>query len=495
MKYTTSDKLLAYMTLLSGLVISIVAIWYSVAGLAAIFAAAAVPIIIMGVVLEVSKLVATVWLKWNWRRAPWHIKSYLIAAISVLMLITSMGIFGFLSKAHLDQAVPTGDVASQVMLIDEKINNERETIANARTLLGQLDKAVSDISATPDREVGGRVVSSAERALQVRRQQARDRASLTKTIEDAQSRIVKLQEEKAPIASQLRAVEAEVGPIKYVAALIYGDNPDANLLERAVRWVIIIIVLVFDPLAVTLLLASQYSFQWFRQEKQESLKLNETTSVDDEPEPESTGYVSGPWPFVVDQDNIDTSKKIDDELDFDKINAEIADLTPEVDVDQIIDTAPHENEKSKEPSLEDWNKMVAEAERAVDEERELEDHEILSEAAENEKEAMQHWKSDHPDSSLKHQRKLLEKGIISQLPWENYLRAEPDFSDDEAAEEAAKWALEQIDESKKKDSDVDGKNRSTTDQEKPRTLTGYVQNAEQNDSTIWQRVKKAKDND
>jgi hypothetical protein len=139
--------------------------------------------------------------------------------------------------------------------------------------------------------------------------------------------------------------------------------------------------------------------------------------------------------------------------------------------------------------------MVAEAERAVDEERELEDHEILSEAAENEKEAMHQWKSDHPDSSLKHQRKLLEKGIIDQLPWENYLRAEPDFSDDEAAEEAAKWALEQIDESKKKDSDMDGKNRSTTDQEKPRTLTGYVQNAEQNDSTIWQRVKKAKDND
>jgi len=260
---------LAYLTFFSGIAISVVAIYYSVLGLASIFAAAVIPIIIMGTILEVSKLVTAWWLKANWHRAPWSMKIYLTIAVITLMLITSMGIFGFLSKAHTDQAVPLGDTASQVAFIDEKINNERETISNARSLIKQLDDAVIGIQSGDGREIkqrdgSVRTQSASEYALQVRRSQANDRAALTKTIEEAQSRIVKLQEEKAPIASQLRAVEAEVGPIKYIAKLIYGDNPDQNILEKAVVWVIIIIVLVFDPLAVLLLLASQMSFQWAR---------------------------------------------------------------------------------------------------------------------------------------------------------------------------------------------------------------------------------------
>lgn len=136
-----------------------------------------------------------------------------------------------------------------------------------------MDAAVNGVIATGDQEVklrdgSTRVNSAAERSLQIRRSQAKDRAALTKQIDEAQSRIVKLQEEKAPIAADLRKVEAEVGPIKYIAALIYGDDPDTNTLERAVRWVIIIIVAVFDPLAVMLLLASQYSFAWFRQQRE-----------------------------------------------------------------------------------------------------------------------------------------------------------------------------------------------------------------------------------
>jgi hypothetical protein len=459
---TISNKHLAYMTLVMGLIISVVAIWYSVAGLAAIFAGAAIPIIIMGVVLEVSKLVATIWLKWNWKQAPWHLKTYLISAIAVLMLITSMGIFGFLSKAHLDQAVPAGEVSAQVSLIDEKINNERETIANARTLLGQLDKAVTDISSAPDREVNGRTVSSAERALQVRRQQARDRAALTKTIEEAQARIVKLQEEKAPIASQLRAVEAEVGPIKYVAALIYGDNPDANLLEKAVRWVIIIIVLVFDPLAVALLLSSQYSFQWSRKEQLEKETITNTITekVEEEPlkepEPVDTGYVYAPWPFTVDEE---TKSKVSGDLtsparfglekiekkqaDIDEANSIVSEIPPEVDVDVIIDSA---------------------------EEVIKHDDEIIESSYGEEKEAMKQWKIDHPDDSLKHQRKLYEMKLIDRLPWDNYLKAKADFINDDAAEEAAKWALEQVE-------------KSST----------YQQNAEQGESTIWKKLKEKKD--
>jgi hypothetical protein len=263
---------LAYLTFLTGIAISAVAIYYSVLGLAAIFAAAVVPIIIMGTILEVSKLVTAWWLKANWHRAPWSIKIYLTIAVMVLMLITSMGIFGFLSKAHTDQAVPLGDTAAKVAFIDEKINNERETIASARNLIKQLDDAVIGIQSGEGREIRNRdgttrIENPAERALAVRRSQARDRTALSQTIDEAQARIVALQEEKAPIASQLRAVEAEVGPIKYIAKLIYGDDPDKNLLEKAVVWVIIVIVLVFDPLAVLLLLASQMSFNWNRKEK------------------------------------------------------------------------------------------------------------------------------------------------------------------------------------------------------------------------------------
>jgi hypothetical protein len=254
--------ILTWLMLAVALALSAVAAFYSIVGLTAIFAAAVIPIVIMGTILEVAKLVVTVWLHEYWNRVKLSMKLYLVPAVIILMIITSMGIFGYLSKAHLDQIVPTGDVQAQVALIDEKITNERDTIANARTLLGQLDKAVTDIGSAPDREVNGRVISSAERALQVRRQQANDRANLTRTIEQAQQRIVTLQEQKAPFAKELRKVEAEVGPIKYIAALIYGDNPDANLLEKAVRWVIIILVIVFDPLAIMMLLAATESRRW-----------------------------------------------------------------------------------------------------------------------------------------------------------------------------------------------------------------------------------------
>ena len=169
--------ILTYLMLIVALMLSAVAAFYSIVGLTAIFAAAVIPIIIMGTILEAAKLVVTVWLHEYWSQVKLTMKLYLVPAVFILMVITSMGIFGFLSKAHLDQTVPTGDVQAQVALIDEKINNERDTIANARTLLGQLDRAVTDIGSAPDREVNGRVISSAERALQVRRQQAGDRAT------------------------------------------------------------------------------------------------------------------------------------------------------------------------------------------------------------------------------------------------------------------------------------------------------------------------------
>jgi hypothetical protein len=252
-----------YLLLLIALTISAVAAFYSIAGLTAIFAAAFWPIVIMGSVLELGKVVTTVWLHKYWDRAALQFKLYLVPAIGILMLITSMGIFGFLSKAHLDQAIPAGDISSQVQIFDDKIKTERDNIEAARKALKQMDAQVDEkLSRTTDDR-------GAERAVQIRRTQAKERTNLQNEISSAQKKISALQEQRAPVASQARKVEAEVGPIKYIAALIYGDNPDANLLEKAVRWVIILIVLVFDPLALVLILAADQTFAWHRPKRKD----------------------------------------------------------------------------------------------------------------------------------------------------------------------------------------------------------------------------------
>ena len=235
--------------------LSCIAAWYSIAGLTAIFAAAVVPIIIMGGILEVSKLVVASWLYRNWEEVPAMFKYYFTVAIIILMMITSMGIFGFLSKAHLDQAVPAGDITAQVTMFDDKIKSERDNIDAARKALKQMDAQVDEKLARTTDDRG------AERAVQIRRNQASERKKLQNEITISQKSIITLQEQKAPVASQARKVEAEVGPIKYIAALIYGDTLDQNMLEKAVRWVIIMIVLVFDPLAVLMLVAVNWSLK------------------------------------------------------------------------------------------------------------------------------------------------------------------------------------------------------------------------------------------
>jgi len=244
------------LTLLVALSLSSVAAWYSIIGLTAIFAGAVIPVIIMGSILEVGKITTTVWLRKYWDRAGWLLKLYLVPAVIALALLTSMGIFGFLSKAHMDQGITSGDVQAKLSLYDEKIKTQRENIELARKALTQMDNQVDQRLSRGDSE------NSAERAVQIRRQQAGERSKLQKDIGDAQQEIQKLNEERAPIAAENRKVEAEVGPIKYIAALIYGDNADNNMLESAVRWVIILLVIVFDPLAIALVLAANASKEW-----------------------------------------------------------------------------------------------------------------------------------------------------------------------------------------------------------------------------------------
>ncbi len=248
------NRSLAYLSLFTGLSISAVAIYYSVAGLIAIFSASPIPIIIMGVVLEIGKLVATIWLKQNWSESPRAIKVYLMSAIILLMLITSMGIFGFLSKAHSDQGLMISSYTSKLLEYDEKIKFTQENIENKRRELKQMDEAVDQIMARSQDQAG------ASKSVALRKSQQKSRDRISKEIEAEQKKISELNTEAAPLREKVRSVEAEIGPIKYIANFIYGDTEE-KILEKSVSWVIILLILVFDPLAIVLLLASQYSFQ------------------------------------------------------------------------------------------------------------------------------------------------------------------------------------------------------------------------------------------
>ena len=414
MRYQTSDKLIAWLTLFSGLTISAVAIYYSVAGLVAIFSAAVIPIIVMGVALEISKLSATVWLKQNWTRAPNFIRGYLLAAIAILMLITSMGIFGFLSKAHSDQSLVSGDVQSKIAVYDEKIKTAKDNIDANRKALKQMDEAVDQVMGRSSDEKG------ADKAVALRRSQQKERARLQSEIAAEQKIVASVSEERAPIAAEVRKVEAEVGPIKYIANFIYGDNPDANILEKAVTWVIIIIVIVFDPLAVILLLASQYSFQWFRKQEEDSefqtleehlreveesvndVFADELANTDKTPEelmgefpkeklhedPHPVGWM---YPKYANLQDYKVGDADDEEFDVEAHARTHVPAQEQKETDIVDDIG-----------IDQWNKMLEEAEQ-----------EII-----REKEAKRIWKEQNPDDTLKHQERLKEEGVIDKLPWE-----------------------------------------------------------------------------
>lgn len=245
--------------LATALMLSAIAAFYSIVGLVAIFSAMPIPIIIMGGSLEIAKIVTTVFLHNNWKRLSILYKMYLVPAVVTLMLLTSLGIFGLLSKAHSDQSLISGDSLARVAIFDEKIRTAKDNIDVNRKALKQMDEAVDQVMGRSTSETG------ADKAVAIRRAQAKERVRLQSEIASEQKVIAALGQEAAPLRAEFRKVESEVGPIKYIAALIYGDNPDSNLLERAVRWMIILIVLVFDPLALTLILAANKQFEWARQ--------------------------------------------------------------------------------------------------------------------------------------------------------------------------------------------------------------------------------------
>jgi len=249
---------LTILTFLSAISISVIAAGYSIIGLATLFAGAVVPIIAMGTALEIGKLVAASWLYQNWRSdVPRLLKTYLFSSIIVLIFITSMGIFGFLSKAHLDQVQPTSGNQLSIDSYNRQINQQQVIIARAEKTLNQLDKA---LDVYIDKEY-------VTRGLKERNKQKEERDLLNKTINEATSKILELNKAKNTIELDQLKIEAEVGPLKYVAELIYGDEAK-NHFDSAVRIVILILIFVFDPLAVLLLIAANISLRQWKSKKE-----------------------------------------------------------------------------------------------------------------------------------------------------------------------------------------------------------------------------------
>ena len=449
-----------YLTLFTALILSMSAAVYSILGLTAIFASAFWPIVVLGGSLEFGKIVTTLWLHKYWTRAELQYKLYLCSAVVILMVLTSMGVFGFLSKAHLDQAVPSGDIQAQVQIFDDKIQTQKDNIKTARSALTQMDSAVDQIMGRSQDEKG------ADKAVAIRRSQARERTALQNDISKAQTEITKLQEQRAPVASQARQVEAEVGPIKYIAALIYGDNPEANILEKAVRWVIILIVIVFDPLALTLLLAATKTFEWERginilSPGKRDDEVDKNKNVEGwftrakerarfwdkkrEEQYETPSTFTAPAvdhlePVVENQTNTAAENEYFEPI-APKYEPDTGPITDE-QFEQIEQLAPQENKKKNVLSSLDamWSRATSvfkkdpEAEHAPVEsqiidtplvkEAPTDDHEDGTTDAE--KEAQRAWKTANPGDTIKKHRSLYDAGHITDLPW-NHPDYHPDY--------------------------------------------------------------------
>ena len=473
--------LFGLITFLTAITISGVAIYYSVAGLVAIFAAAAVPIIIMGTALEVGKLVTAVWLHKNWKRAAWWLKTYLSIAVVVLMLITSMGIFGFLSKAHVDQNLSSDTVVQRIEIIDNKVKAEEGYIIRQKDVLVRLtgqstgtndrfnqDIAIeqkkiddaykrlevldADVEAFTSRNKGFGGTGRVKQGLKLREEQRpeRDRinAQITqaqeninklraqinnqlnantveiKTIEknifDAQGRIETLILEQEPLKSQLMKLESEVGPIRYIAEFVYGEEADRNLLEEAVRWVIITIIFVFDPLAVLLLIASQYTFRWRyidkHGEEPTAPKTPPAPTIPPAPvkpvEPQPTGGQS--LSKIVEQQKDVQAKSKPIKL------SDIAEKKP-------VTTKPSEEKTTHEMLMEGFEKeqKEREAEEQLEEFKKREEQEaedlrrVAYDAKEEEWQKVKTvWKEANPHDTIHRHKDLYIKGMIDELPWE-----------------------------------------------------------------------------
>ena len=612
-KYNT--MFLGILTLITALSISAVAIYYSVAGLVAIFAAAALPIMIMGGVLEVGKLVTAVWLHRYWKQATWWLRTYLATAVVVLMLITSMGIFGFLSKAHIEQTSASEENIARVETlqseidrqlgivgraenrirqletsgtsvdtnVQNQIDKEQERIdkaferiqpaideqnaiiagvtklfqdeldkidAEIETLQGYIDngetkKAQQMIGASADGIFGKNTAEKigdwqdekqAERAewltkiqeaansptvkaardeIQRLRKSAEDQVAnsqalierlrsqlanadnaeeIQKSIDEqnervrtASSEIDRLTEEKIALESEYRKLEAEVGPIKYIAEFIYGETADKNMLEEAVRWVIMIIIFVFDPLAVLLLIASQYTFEYARRKEQNEIieedlfrqyeqaraqkivenpgftvstpeEVKEEENADDVQSNEDSNNESrtnGQDTWDGDDLHLQEDNLADNESTVDTVNEESVSAGETVEEDAGPSSDDTEVIEKKDSSLKTEESTEQLKQQRTKELEEQEDDITWSDAKTQ-------WKDENPGAKLKFFKNLYVEGKIDELPWAKY-HPSKNFITKEGSVQKTK-----------------------------ETKEGYIQNEEQSDGSLWTEVQKKK---
>lgn len=255
-----------YLTLITAISIATVAAYFSIIGLASIFSGAFISVVVMASTLEIGKLVAATWLHLEWKSTGWFTRTYLTFAVIVLMFITSMGIFGYLSKAHMEQSVSDGGINElQISNLERQIARQQSIVTDAETVLSQLDQQVS-VLIEYDR------IRGPAGSIAVRESQSDERQTLNETIDAAYIRIEELQENLFVFKQDELALEIEVGPLKYISELIYGEDAE-NYLDQAVRLVIILIVSVFDPLAIILLILSVKAVR----SSEESIKKKRST--------------------------------------------------------------------------------------------------------------------------------------------------------------------------------------------------------------------------
>ena len=573
---------LAVLTMITALTISAVAIYYSVAGLVAIFAAAALPIMVMGGVLEVGKLVTAVWLHRHWERATWWLKTYLSLAVVVLMLITSMGIFGFLSKAHIEQTSAsqesvaqverlTVEIARQNGIIDRaedqiakletsgtgndaniqsQIDKEQERIDNAyvriQPAIDEQNKIIADVTALFQKELdrideelatlqgyidagdirkaqgmvgtatdgaygpktaaaftawqdakraernewlqkiqqaaNSPTVKAARDEIARLRNSAEDQIAQSNTlinrlrnqlgstenaqdidaqvdeqqlrIKTANAEIDKLTEEKYALEAEYRKLEAEVGPVKYIAEFVYGEQADTNLLEEAVRWVIVTIIFVFDPLAVLLLIASQYTFEFNRRKDDNGDRLR--LEREEYERARAQRIIDNPGFNIGNPTPPTEEEKVDEEDEQATTSQEDAEVAQE-DVTPVGNTQDREStEDSQQDNQEDIGIQTdPESIKETEEERARRIEYEQKEETDEWKDAKTRWKSDHPNETLKEYKLLYIKKIIDELPWEQYIEPKSYIKLDD-----------------------DGKQSK-----------GYTQNEEQGNGSIWKRIR------
>jgi hypothetical protein len=539
---------LGILVLITALTISAVAIYYSVAGLVAIFAAASIPIMIMGGALEVGKLVTAVWLHRYWREAPFFLKTYLSVAVVVLMFITSMGIFGFLSKAHIEQTANAQEGVAQIERLELDIERQRAIIAraeerildieskgsnndagiqqqidteqqridsaytriqpaideqllvvtkaeqdltsrvqpllsqaaNIETTLSNLSTAlannevriaqgivgvkqdgalgpntsaniqlyreteeakrrelliqVDQIRTAPQpvvenarleivrlRSIAEQQIADSDRLIsRLRTQLGTEDITLTdKAVEEQQTKIVEANniidtftQNKYTLQTEYRKLEAEVGPVKYLAEFIYGKTADQDLLESAVKWVIIVIIFVFDPLAVLLLIASQYTFEFRRAEN----KRNNIERLD----------IDGPTGEL--NNEIPNGSNIEQSVPLDEFNAAGREITVDAEARKYIDNSTDVNKIISTGGLVGTTDLGRQSATGVTDlhfhltpdQQERADRYNELDSNENIKNSKQLWKEENPDLTIKEQKDLYIHGKIEELPWEGY---------------------------------------------------------------------------